>query len=101
MASAKSATDATGASSVSTTPLTPTEEHARLRSMVEFLMARLEATTEENNILQGLLAHSEAETAYEKRCKECQLADNIKLSEKNDEQVLKIFSLEKQIRKGN
>ena len=92
---------ATGATSVTSTPLTSTEENTRLRSMVEYLMTRLEATTGENIILQGLLASSEAEKAYEKRCKECQLADNIKLIEKNSELLLTTFRLEKQIRNDN
>ncbi len=82
------------------TPLSPQEENIRLRSMVEYLMNRLEVTSAENNILKGLLSQSEAQVDYEKRAKECLYEENIKKDEEISKLLSKVIHLQNELRKA-
>ncbi len=82
------------------TILTQTDENKRLREMVEYLMNRLEAIVEENNILKGLLSQSEDEISHEKRAKECLYEENKKKDEEISKLLSQVIHLQNEIRKA-
>ena len=83
----------------STTPLTPQEEHKRLREMVDYLMNRLEETSVENKHLKSWLSEAVKEISFQKRATECLYEENKKLLVQNDEQLTTIVHLQNELRK--